>query len=264
MKTTTIEDLVRWAYLEELPKVAPPRGGRIAPAMLGMASAWAATVGLARMRSSGSINVHGVVWDPEAEGEPDPVALAVAAAVSDLDGAIVEELADSDFFGAWGDLGRLGEAALDRAWDRVVYVEPVDGGGHLRRLRGSASMTVVVASVTGVWPDWRGNVPIVVQVLGPNGRPKWVRRVERAVRWDNDGNPVAFDTIEADGMDRRRGRPYPDAYREEALSPDPTAVLADRIRWAMLHAWFSRLATALDGIGGRRVSPPDVPASPWL
>lgn len=264
MTTIGIEDLVRWAWLDELPKVAPTGRFR-APAALGYVNTWAATVGLSHQCRSGSLNHFGAVFDPAATGEPHPDALAVASAVARLDDMVIVEPSDVDWFGRWGDLGRLGEVAVSRAWSLVVRAERHDGKiGDGVILQGLASTIVVRASILDRWPDWRGDAPVVVPDLHPGGRPKWVRLVDRAVAWDGEGNPVRFEKVEVDGFNRTTQRPFAGAWQANRLDPDPTPVLAERIRWAMLHAWMSALAAALDGIGGRVVLPPARPDTPWI
>lgn len=263
MTTMGIDELVRWAWLQELPKVAPVRAGMKAPAGLGYANAWAATIGLSHQRASGWVNRFGAVFHPDAEGEPDPDALIVAKAVERLDDLVVIEHDGFDVFGAWGPFGRLGDRALTAAWKRVI--RPVDryAPDDDFVLRGLASTMVVHVAVTGIWPQWQGAAPKIVADCWPNGRPKWVRLVETEVAWDAAGRPTRSVMVEADGMNERTRRPFADAYRAERLDPDPVGVLAERIRWAMLHLWFGRLATDLDGLGGRTVLPPDRPEAPW-
>ena len=169
---------------------------------------------------------------------------------------------EDDWFGVWGEFGRLGQRALCRAWDMVV--EASRGIGDVPRpLQGRASSIVVRTCITGVWPEWRGKAPSVVPDVWPNGSPKWLRMVRRAVAWDGQGEPVRWDEVEVDGFDPKGRRPYRDAWRSERLTPDPAPVLADRIRWAMLHLWLSKLAEDLDGLGGRRITGPTQPPRPW-
>lgn len=263
MKRIGIEKLVRWAWIEELSKVAPERVGRWAPSALGFANVWPTLVG-GGASGSASVNRFGAVA-AETEGEaPDPIALEVAAAVARLDDLVVEEPAEVDWFGAWGDLGALGAAATARAWDRVARPSDTARPSSDTVLQGLASSTVVRVAMTGTWPDWRGTAPSVVPEFWPNGEPKWLRHSERAVMWNDAGEPIRFDVVEIDGFDRRSRRPHRDAYRAMRLVPEPTEALAARIRWALLHAWFCRLAADLDGIGGRSVSAPERPATPWI
>lgn len=266
MKRISIECLVRWAWIEELSKVEPDRDFRDfrAPAALGFGNSWAANTGEVHQGAGGPpLNRFGAVFAADLAGEPDPDALAVAAAVAALDDLVVEEPAEIDWFGAWGDLGRLGDDAMSRAWGLVVREAKPDAAGGAMILQGRASSTVVRTAIVGHWPDWRGVAPAVVPDLHPGGQPKWRRMVERAVGWDGAGEACRFETIEVDGYNRVSQRPYPDAWRAERLEPDPARTLAARIRWAMIHAWFSSLAARLDGIGGRVVLPPDRPAAPW-
>lgn len=265
MSTTGIEDLVRWAWIDELSKV-PPEWGFRAPASLGFGNSWAARGDLPDDGGSRlTINRFGAVFSADRVGEPHPDALAVARAVSALDDLVVEEPAEIDWFGAWGDLDRLGEAALARAWGLVVReAEPARKGGEGAILQGLASSIVVRTAIVDQWPDWRGVAPVVVPDVHPGGQPKWVRTIERAVGWDGAGQPTRFELVEVDGFNRVSQRPHPGARRAERLDPDPAPVLAERIRWAMIHAWFTALAGTLDGIGGRVVLPPDRPAAPWI
>lgn len=265
MATIGIEDLVRWAWVEELSKVAPDRARRWAPAGLGYSNGWAALTGAGRLGAGGGINRFGAVYDRGGNGDIDPDAVQVAAAVALLDDLVVADPDGIDWFGAWGDLGRLGAAALSRAWGLVVRdAGPDRAASETSILQGLASSIVVRTAIVGRWPAWQAPAPVVVPDVHPGGGAKWLRIVERAVGWDDAGAPVRFETVEVDGYNRVSQRPHPGAWRAERLAPDPAPVLAERIRWAMIHLWFSALAERLDGLGGRVVLPPDRPAAPWL
>lgn len=256
-----IEDLVRWAWTEELPKCPPDRGSVVAPRLLGFGDGWGAMTGDGD-RWDALLNDFGAIYNPMADPVVDDDALSVADAVMGLDAMVVRELPDADFFGDMGDLGSLGDAALARAWAMVIHPAPSDDG--LSTLRGLASTTVVRVATTGRWPAWIGPVPTIVDDMWPNGRPKWLRKVSRVVEWDGEQNPLRSEDVEADGFDRQRQRPYPGAWRAQRLEPDPAPMLAERIRWSMLHEWLSHLAACLDGLGDRKVSPPKCSPSPWL
>jgi hypothetical protein len=264
MQTTIeIEALIRWAWLEELPKVAPEDRRMVAPAVLGYPSAWSSMTGEGRLGRMGTLNRFGAVWDRGAASEPDPDALRVADEVARLDDLVVAERPEADFFGRWGDLGRLGDLAMARAWD-LVSRDLVDSDRSVTRvLQGSASSIVVRVALTGTWPDWDGPRPQAVPEVWPGGAPKWERTVSRAVEWDEAGTPIRFDTVTVDGFDRIARRPYRGAVRVQRLAPDPSTVLAARIRWAMIHLWLTTLAERLDGLGGRVVAPPSRDPAPW-
>lgn len=266
MKRISIECLVRWAWIEELSKVEPDRDFRDfrAPAALGYSNGWVALTGAGRVGASAVANRFGAVYDRSIDREIDPDAIRIAEAVAALDDLVVEEPAEIDWFGTWGDLGRLGDDAMSRAWGLVVREAKPDAAGGAMILQGRASSTVVRTAIVGHWPDWRGVAPSVVPDLHPGGQPKWRRMVERAVGWDGAGVACRFELVEADGFNRSARRPFPGAWQVERLVPDPARTLAARIRWAMIHAWFSSLAAKLDGIGGRVVLPPDRPAAPWI
>lgn len=256
MAAVDVEHVIRWAWTEELIK-AEPEDGVIGGSAL--APAWARMVGTS---STGiRLNRYGVAYDPYCRSEPHPDALRVAAAVYDLDNMTVHEEPDGDFWGIWRDHGRLGDAALASAWGMVAR-ELSDGSGH-SLLRGLASSTVVSVALSGSWPEWRGVAPKAVSECWPNGKPKWLRLVDRPVEWDADGVATRSVKVEVDGYSSLRQRPYPSAYRAERLAPDPVPVLAARIRWALIHAWMTQVAADIDGLGGRTITPPARPVAPW-
>lgn len=261
MADVAVDDLVRWAWTDELVKVPPEAGVYRAPALLGYGNQWSGMIGAGSSARSGAPNRYGAVHVGDV-AEPHPDALAVAEAVAWLDDLVVGDVDRVDFFGSWRDLGRHGEKALAAAWDQVTRADGPHRGAA-RVVMGLASSLVVVAACSGRWPTWYGEPPRLVLDVAPNGKPLWARLVERPVEWDDAGGVIRSEVVEVDGMDRRSGRPYPNAYRLCRLAPDPTSVLAERIRWAMLHAWMTALAARLDGLGGRRVLPPDRDPAPW-
>lgn len=255
MSTMTIEALLRWAFVLELPKAR--RDGL--PGSAVASSSWwmVEQVGLLGTRidaATGPMLIAGA--DDEA---PHPDAVVIAEAVAALDDRVLVEGEDHDLLAGWPEFGVAGAVAVRRAWDLVVYVDR-DGG---RRLRSSLANLVRSVAILDRWPDWRCDVPKLVDEVGPDGKPRWYRTVRRAVRWDGDGNEIGWDDIEIDGFDRRSRRPRPDAYRRRILSPDPSVKIAKRIEYEMVHAALVALAEGLDGLGGRKIMPPEISPIPW-
>lgn len=246
----SIEALLRWAYVFELPK---DEHGSSGPAS--SPSSWQIVERIGELGTmvdtfGGSSFGH--------DEEPHPDALAIAAAVEALDDEAIEEGEAHDLLAGWPDFGMAGEAAVARAWSMVTLIED----GH-RWLRSPLSALVRRAAILGVWPEWRCEQPQSGVEMGRNGRPKWFRIVSCPVEWAEDGTVLRTAEMEVDGYNLIRRQPYAGAYRKGVLTPDPAAALARRIEYGLTHAALRSLACRLDGLGGRRVTSPDVGPVPW-
>lgn len=272
MKAIGIEALLRWAYCEELPK-AQGRGGSLAVA--GYGRAWGGTERFGELLTivDAPVNGYGVVPDFTATTEPHPDALAVHAAVSDMDGTVVglpEGWAPLvDLIGPDGLRDGEAAAAAVRGLDRVTVVD-ADGD---RVWRGGVAALVRRHAVLGDRPDWRAEMPERRVLTGANGKPKWFRR--QAV-WagpvDANGDAIPefgrFIEVEVDGFDPKRREPYPDAYAKELLEPDPGLAAEARAEWEVWRAAVAALASGLGGEGSPLVAHRLLPfvesARPWV
>jgi hypothetical protein len=85
-------------------------------------------------------------------------------------------------------------------------------------------------------PVWEADMPMPREFTGPDGRPRWFRRVTIPV--GPDGHPYE---IEVDGFDAKRRRPAPDAYRKFVWDPDPVGIAVDRAEWELWRACLDML-----------------------
>ncbi len=251
MAMQRIEDLLRWAFVLELPKaraVGLPGSA--------VASSWGMIDRVAELGvviDAGS----GPIAGPD-DDMPHPDAVIVAEAVAALDEAIVTEGDEHDPMAGWPDFGAAGEAAVARAWDLATRFD--DGR---RVLRSSLATLVRSAAILGVWPDWRCEMPDLVDECDRSGKARWWVKTRQAVRWDKAGEPIAWVEAEIDGYDKVRHRARPGAYRRQILTPDPAGALERRIRYGLVHAALRHLAERLDGLGGRKLVGPLASPIPW-
>lgn len=248
-----IEALVRWAYRDELPKVAAGTAS-FAPVMK---PAWDCIAKLGTLGTVIQENRYGVVALPCASDEPHTDALAVADAVARLD-ALVFDIPDgwaplSDM----GDLGALGASAVAQG---LASLTTTDETGATR-LRRPLSRLVIRQAVLGVAPEWRSEVPEVREVRR-FGRPAWFRRV--VMEGEGAFGPVTHE-VEVDGYDSKRGRPYADAFRKFYLDPDMVPVVTARAERELWQGALCILAEDLAQVRlvAHEVLPPSSPARPW-
>jgi hypothetical protein len=234
MKKVTIEQLLTWAFTQELCKVGAPMadaGG------LGYSQAWSITSDMAVLGTiiDRSPNVYGVIPDfISASSDPHPDAVKVGNAVRAMD--------EFDSFGyssngvwnpfpEWSDEQGLIAAEVAR----------VDEELHLKgeRLTGRHIVNMVIRhSILGHGPDWTADEPKVRMVMKA-GKPAWF--VSKKAR-DAFNRPFTFET---DGFDKRKGRPAKGAYRKYELSAPIRGAIISRMDWQLwqdaLHHLHSRL-----------------------
>lgn len=254
MKRIDIEALVRWAYRDELPKVAAS-APTFAPVMR---PAWDAIAKLGTLGTVIQENRYGVVALPCASDEPHPDALAVADAVARLDALVFDIPEGWAPLSDMGDLGALGASAVAQG---LASLTTTDETGATR-LRRPLSRLVIRQAVLGVAPEWRSEVPSVVLVTKSGGGPAWFRRV--AMVGDGAFGPATYE-VEVDGFDHRRRRPYADAYQKRFLDPDMVPLVTSRAEHELWQGALSMLADDLAeaGLTAHEVLPPSRPARPW-
>lgn len=230
MRRMVIENTLRWAYREELPKsrqgvgIGGPAAVRSPGAIVDMvAETWALPD-----------NAYGVVLDPTADEDPHPDAVAIHEAVLRLDDADVAIPADWDGHGAV-DLHGGEDQVMARVLDGLTRM---DGDGA-RILRVQPSQLVRTYAIVGL-PDMIIDPPELKFEVGATGRPKWFRR-----------SIVVTETgsyeVEIDGYDAKRKRAHVDAYRKSYLDPDPVPSLINRARVEIWRAALDLLFEALEG-----------------
>ncbi|GJD51100.1 hypothetical protein OPKNFCMD_3851 [Methylobacterium crusticola] len=253
-KRIGIEDFLRWAYRDELPKAQPD------PGLLGPAGYRGGMGGLERMAELGvridvPDNRYGVVPNAWGGDDPHPDAVRAAHAVEALH-ALELELPDGwNPIADMGELGTLGPAAVQRALHGLCFTHA--SGRRTLRPHATPRRLVFRHALLGGTPDWEGEAPVIALVTGGNGKPAWFRR-ETVM-----GEGGAYE-IEVDGMDRKRRLPHPDAYQKPSLSPDPVETIMGRGEYEiwrsvldLLHADLAPQLTAFTLEGCAR------PMRPW-
>lgn len=250
-----MEDLLCWAYREELPKTpADPAGP------LGFGDAYA------RLRRQGEEmalviepNRYGVAPDLSRGAEPHPDAIVIHDAVRGLAAWTVGLPDDWSPLADMPHLGAAGAAAVARALDRLTYI---DAAGE-RRLRASAGAAELVfrCAVAGRAPDWRIGPTRIDVERHANGKPRWFVREQFC--FDGAFGP-AIEEREGEGWDHRRKQPKPEAYQKSRLSPDPVDSIVARGEYEL---WRAALAILADMLAGKLASAeplaPQGPLRPW-
>jgi hypothetical protein len=273
MKTMVIEDAIRWAVRDELPKVgADVVGGWIrAGAPNGAASPALAASVAGQMGASvdARTNRYGVVPDFGALGrlEPHPAAVAIGEAMLALDGIEAGGFADWE---AFDDLAGLGDDPVAGPLLAEARRDAQAQAGTMARMTGSLSALMVKRAVLGPPSGWEiGEVRAVVERCPRTGNPMWFRKERRAVAWNDRDEAIAWDDIEVDGFNAKSRRPWPDAYRRSVLDPDPLLAVLARAEWQLWRAALDVLfedvaACEAVALGGVAVSPSRLPMRPWV
>lgn len=263
MRTMTIEQALRWAYREELPK-SPSLGDRLTPACFPRGWEEVEHFGdyLALIDEPVPLNRFGLVADFTADEGPHPDAVTIHEAVNALDAFPVDVPDDWYPLADMGDLGDLGREAVARALDRIA---PVGRDGE-RWMRAKPAALIQKHAILGGEPDWEGDAPEIRFVAAPNGEMLWFRMEDVVVRPADEkrGLPAELMRVEVDGRNRRTKRPYVDAYRKMYLSPDPAPIVVHRAEYQM---WRAALDSLVDELAGRllsvRVAASHLPQCPW-
>lgn len=253
MKTVTIEELLTWAFVHELPKGGGVNGldnVNSAWRML-QASSWGKITSFAELMTvidhQGGDRSNYFIE----QGEPHDDALAVGSVVADLARFDVVVPRGWDALADWPDTDGLASDAVTRAVERYM-LRPWP-----RRASGIVSM-VVGTSILCREPDWQAE-PSRVRMVERSGRPAWfvMKRVK-------DDLGQSYD-IEADGFNRRSGRPVRGAYRKFELSTDPTGDILGRLDYQIWVAALRHLARVVSPqLTAHRLLPSDRSMTPWL
>lgn len=255
-----IEEVVAWAYREELPK--QPRR----PTDLGdLKPGWSAVSRfgelLTEIDGGDMRNQFGVTPDFAAKDTPHDDALLIAAALEELGDVAVEVPAGWWPFGDfalpedWGDIGRQVVAdALAR------HCTPGPNGGLFAKNR-PATMVRRFA-ILGSCPVWEAEAPVYQRVKGANGKPRWF--IMRQVPVQVEGKIVAYNDVEMDGWNGTRRRPWPGAYHKWELAPSPFEAACDRLDYEVWHAGLRALADRMVGrLDSWLITGPSRAPRPW-
>lgn len=253
MRTLTVEELLTWAFVHELPK-----GGGV-DGLANMNSAWR----MLQASSWGKISAYaelmtlvdvdfgggGNFWIDQ--GEPHEDALAVGEAVAALGHCDMLFPAGWNPLADWPDEHGLVAPAVARTVERYL-LRP-----SLRRAAGLVSM-VIGCAVLGKAPDWHAE-PSKVRMVERGGRPAWFVRRKMA-----DSLGRAYE-IEVDGFNRRTGRRDRAAYRKYEFSDDPTGDILSRLDWQL---WVGALRRVEERVRPRlvahRLVGSDHVMAPWI
>ncbi|RWI96370.1 MAG: hypothetical protein EOR85_12960 [Mesorhizobium sp.] len=253
MKTVTIEELLTWAFVHELPKGGGVDGLDNANSAWRMleASSWGKITSFAEL---GAIVDQGR-GDTEnywiEQGEPHDDAVAVGRAVAGLSRCDVAVPAGWNALADWPDTEGMAEAAVRKAVERYMVRTPQ------RRAAGIVSL-VVGTAILGREPDF-GAEPSKVRMIERGGKPAWfvVRRMKH-----EDGQ--TYD-LEVDGYNGRTQRPVKGAYRKYEFSIDPTGDILGRLDYQIWVAALRRLeAEIATQLVGHRLVFSDRSMTPWL
>jgi hypothetical protein len=247
-KAMTIEDALRWAYREELPK--REFGGADG-------ASWLATY--VELGTRIDVNAFGVVpMSGYTDAPPHPDAVKLWQAVQALDALEIEAPEGWNPITDLGDLGPLGAAAVAKAF----AAETVVGVDGKRRFKVKPSRLIVHFAVLGDQEEWRAE-PAKIAAVTENGKAKWFRR---QTLWIDRGrfadqNLGHWAEVEVSGVDKKR-RPYADAYHKYFLDPDPHAAIVARMEWQLWRSAIDMLAedVELDSIA---LQPSAAPQWPW-
>lgn len=257
MKTVTMEDLLCWAFVHELPKGGGVDGLANANSAWRMieASSWGKVTAFAELMTmvdSGPGDASNFLIE---QGEPHEDAVTVGRAVAAL-GALDVVLPEG-----WNPLGDwpatdavfvgVAAEAIARTADRYVRL------GQARHGRGIVNL-VVGTAVLGREPRWDAEPP-KVQMVDRAGQPAWF--MKRIVR-DEFG---LSHEVEVDGRDPVKRRPKPGAYRKYRFSDDPAGDILSRLDHQIWVAALASLEEALcDQLVGHRLVRVTRSATPWL
>ncbi|RUV98300.1 hypothetical protein EOA88_00225 [Mesorhizobium sp. M5C.F.Ca.IN.020.14.1.1] len=253
MKTVTIEELLTWAFVHELPKGGGVDGLDNANSAWRMleASSWGKISSFAEL---GAIVDQGR-GDTEnywiEQGEPHDDAVAVGRAVAGLSRCDVAVPAGWNALADWPDTEGMAEAAVRKAVERYMVRTPQ------RRAAGIVSL-VVGTAILGREPDF-GAEPSKVRMIERGGKPAWF--VTRRMKHE-DGQ--TYD-LEVDGYNGRTQRPVKGAYRKYEFSIDPTGDILGRLDYQIWVAALRRLEGEIAlQLTGHRLVFSDRSMTPWL
>lgn len=253
MKTVTIEELLTWAFVHELPK-----GGGV-DGLDNPNSVWR-TLQASSWGKILSFGELGALIDRGArdydnywieQGEPHDDAVLVGRGVAGLAQCDVVVPEGWNALTDWPDTEGLAQAAVDRAVERYK--------ARPRHLRAEGVVSLVVGTaILGRVPDYQAE-PSKVRLVERGGRPAWF--ILQSIRHE-DGK--TYD-LEVDGYNARSGRPMSGAYRKHELSADPAGDILGRLDYQIWVAALRRLEQEIvTQLTGHRLVFSDRSMTPWL
>jgi len=252
MKMVTIEELLTWAFVHELPKGGGVEGLDNANSAWRMleASSWGKITSFAELGTLIDVGTGSGNFFIE-QGEPHDDAVTVGRAVARLGQCDVAIPSDWHALADWPDTDGMADAAVKRAVDRYMVRTPQ------RRAAGIVSL-VVGTAILGKELDF-GAEPSKVRMAERGGKPAWfvMRRIQH-----EDGQ--AYE-VEVDGYNARTQRPLKGAYRKYEFSTDPTGDILGRLDYQLWVAALRRLeAEIATDLVAHRLVHSDRSMTPWL
>lgn len=252
MKTVTIEELLQWAFVHELPKGGGVDGLDNANSAWRMleANSWGKITAFAELGTTIDRQRDGSNYFIE-QGEPDSDAVAVGRAVADLGKMDVVIPAGWNGLADWPETDGLAEAAVRRAVEHY----------RKRPFQHRAAMivaTVIGQAILGREMDWQAE-PSKVRMAERCGKPAWfiVRKAPDSLGQMHD--------MEVDGFNPKSGRPHKGAYRRFELSTDPTGDILGRLDYQIWVAALRHLETTVaPALVDHRLAANDRSMTPWL
>lgn len=259
MNRVPLETHLKRVFLDELPKadavrIRGPVGVRIAWGRIDRFSEL-----LAEIDEDGvTLNRYGCPLDESATTGPSEDAIRTYAAVLALDEMRIAVANDWNPIEDIDDGDPLYQAAIVRGLNRISTLE-----GRDRVLTIRPSNLVRKHAILGGAPDTVFDRPERMVVRKSN-MPAWFRRVLVPVGEKTDGETRYAET-EIDGYDKRRMRPYPDAYRKFYYDPDPAEAVIMRAEYEVWRSALDVLADVLPGLlEDVTIEPTTRPRRPWI
>lgn len=253
MKTMTIEEMLVWAFVNELPKGGGTEGlENSQSAWRGIESSYGAISRFAVLGTT--IQAGAGHWDQPntwiEQGDAHPDAIALGAEVAKLGRCMFKLPDDWSPLSDWPDTMGLADAAVARQVERFNFRHRDENGRSLVAL-------VVGTAVLGKRPDWTSE-PLEARMVERGGKPAWF--VMRQLP-DNFGQPC---TIEVDGFNAKSCRPVRGAYRKFELAGNPAGDILARLDWQLWVAALRRLNTVMrPKLVEHRLADFDERLTPW-
>lgn len=252
MRITTIEELLTWAFVDELSKGGGVNGldnsnsawRQIDCSSWGLVSDFAEHMAVIdRDRSAPGMWIE--------QGAPHEDALEVGQAVRELANLEVVFPEGWSPIADWPETYGLGDEAVRNAVDRFMLRSPQARQAHIVGL-------IISTAVLNRIPDFEAPMP-ETQVVTRMGRPCWF--VQRTIQ----GSLGQCYVIEADGYNPRTKAPQRGAYRKYEFTIDPAADIMGRIDYQIWVAALKYLETALmPRLIDSRLRHTDRSFTPWL
>lgn len=246
MHKMTLPEFLKWAFAEEL--AHHPEHERYSEAVGSYGSTWGGVEAIAMLGcfvDGSSTPAH-----QKAVRRIDPDAVTASEAVMML-AAETFDIPDD-----WNPLPELDDPhgliamTVREVLERRAMSQASDRNANLIGL-------IVASAIIGKEPEWRVAQP-KFRIVTRGGRPAWFVKESATDRF---GRVYEF---EAEGYDRRVGRPKKGAYRKYECDPFHGAVQA-RIDWYLWSIAMERIADRLkSGLKSHAILPFHVVREPWL